>query len=192
MKNCFSIAIGALGLISTSQAGLAGMQGGVMLGGGYLEEPGAGYFFGQLRGTFYEDDAVAHTAFFEFLGHRDDAVLEFARPGGGTFFEDGDITFSNFTLNYELEAKLSETISFYAGAGAGIEYVSIDDRFDISLDSDTNFVAQFFAGFRANFSDGFMAQAGARYLMRDDFSLLGDQFVTDDSWAFEASIGFKF
>lgn len=62
----------------------------------------------------------------EFRGHQDDAVLEFSLPGGGTYLENGEITFSNFTLNYELEVKLGGLASFYAGAG--IEYVSIDDQ----------------------------------------------------------------
>jgi len=35
-------------------------------------------------------------------------------------------------------------------------------------------------------------QAGARYVFRDDFQLLGDQFITEDSVAFEASIGSSF
>jgi len=184
--------LSALSLTGSAHAQFARLQGGIMLGGGYLEEPGKAYGFGQLRGTFYEDDAFAHTLFLEFLGHTDDAVLEFAVPGGGSFFEDGDITFANITANYELEMKLGGPVSFYLGAGAGVEIVSIDDSFDISIDTDTNFVAQAFFGLRANFQSGFMAQAGARYLMREDFSLLGDQFVTEDSWAYEASFGFRF
>ena len=63
---------------------------------------------------------------------------------------------------------------------------------DDELDSDANFVAQVFAGFRAHFPSGVVAQAGARYIFRDDFQLLGDQFITEDSVAFEASIGFRF
>lgn len=168
-----------------------GMQGSIMLGGGYLEDPGRGYGFLQLRGTFYEDDAFSHTVFLEYLGHADDAVLEFATPGGGSFFEDGDILFSNITLNYELEAKISSSVSFFAGAGVGVELINLDDRFDFTVDSDSNFVAQTFAGVRADFGS-MWAQLGVRYLMREDFSLLGDQFLTNDSAAYELSVGFKF
>lgn len=174
-----------------AEAQIAGVPASVMLGGGYLEDPGKAYGFFQVRGIVYEDDAFAHSLFLEYLGHTDDAVLEFAAPGGGFFTEDGDILFSNVTLNYELEAKLSSFVSIYAGAGAGIEFVSLDDRFNFSIDSDNNFVAQAFAGFRGDFGR-FWAQLGVRYLMREDFRLLGDQFVTDDSAAYELSVGFKF
>ena len=158
-----------------------------MLGGGYLDNPGKGYGFAQIRGTFYEDDSFSHTAFLEILGHADDAILDF-----DTFQEDGDITFINITANYEIEAKLFGPISAYAGGGVGVEIVSLDDRFDFEIDSDANFVAQVFMGLRADFGNGFLMQAGARFLMRDDFALLGDQFITEDSWAFEIGAGFQF
>lgn len=160
----FIAALGALAFPLTASADFADMQGSILLGGGYLEDPDTGYGFGQFRGTFYEDDVFAHTLYLEFLGHSDDALLEFAARGGGTYFERGDISFSNFSVNYELELKLAGPVSFYAGAGAGIEYVSIDDRFDFSIDSDTNFMAQAFAGVRLNFGNAFTAQAGARTL----------------------------
>lgn len=184
--------MGILGLASATQAQLANVRGSVMLGGGYMENPGEVYGFLQLRGTVYEDDAFAHTFFLEFLGHSDDAVLETVGPGGLTFLENGDIGFSNFTLNYEVEMKLDSYLSFYAGAGAGIEYVSLDDRFDFSIDSDTNFVGQAFVGLRANFGSNIVAQLGARQLWREDFSLLNDQFLTEDTVAYELSIGFRF
>lgn len=193
MKSKQTIGITALLIASAgiARADIAGVPVSVMLGGGYLEDPGKAYGFFQVRGTVYEDDAFAHHLFLEYLGHTDDAVLEFARPGGGFFTEDGDILFSNVTLNYELEAKLSSSFSVFVGAGAGVEFVSLDDRFDFSIDSDSNFVAQAFAGVRGDFGP-FWAQAGVRYLMREDFRLLGDQFVTEDSAAFEVSVGFKF
>lgn len=183
--------LAGLGLATSANAQFS-RQGGLMLGGGYLEDPGKAYGFGQIRGTFYEDDQFAHTAFLEVLGHSDDAVLEYIGRGGAIFLEDGDIAFINVTANYEFEVKLGGPLSFFAGAGAGVEFVSLDDSFDYSVDTDSNFVAQAFGGFRANFPSGFMAQIGVRYLMRDDFALLGDQFVTEDSWAYEASFGFKF
>lgn len=192
MKTKLIITLGFLGLVTTSHAQFAGIKGGVLLGGGYLEEPGQAYAFLQLRGTFYEDDAFAHTFFFGILGHADDAVLEFPAAGGGTFLENGDITFVNYTLNYELEAKLSPSVSFYAGGGAGIEHISLDDRFNFNIDSDTNFVAQTFAGLRFKLGSNFAAQLGARYLWREDFALLGDQFITEDSVAYELSVGFRF
>ena len=192
MKKTLMTMMGIVGLTSASQAQFAGINGGIMLGGGYMESPGQAYGFLQLRGTVYEDDAFAHNLFFEFLGHSDDAELEFVGPGGRTFFEDGDIDFSNFTLNYELEAKLSSAVSFYAGAGAGIEYVSLDDRFNFSIDSDTNFVGQAFVGFRARIGQSFVAQIGVRHLWREDFSLLNDQFLTEDTTAYDLSIGFRF
>lgn len=177
---------------TSASAQLATMQGGFLLGGGFLDDPQQGYAFGQIRGTFYEDDRVAHTVFLEILGHGDNATLLFNDGFGGTFAEDGDITFINITVNYELEMKLVGPISAYAGGGAGIEAISVDDRFDFEVDSDTNFTAQVFTGLRANFQNGFHLQAGARYLFREDFSLLGDQFVTNDSWGYEFGGGFKF
>ncbi len=192
MKKYSITAAGLLALTSTSHALSPNIQGSFLLGGGYLEDPGEVYGFGQLRGTFYEDNSFAHTIFLEVLIHNDDAELFTPDGLGGFFVDDGDITFVNLTLNYELEAKLGGPISFFIGGGAGVELVSLDDRFDYSVDTDSNFVAQAFGGFRANFNSGFMAQIGARYIMRDDFSLLSDQFVTEDSWAYEASIGFRF
>lgn len=174
-------------IASSAQAQFSSMTGGFMLGGGYLEDPEKVYGFGQLRGTFYEDDAFSHTVFLEILGHVDDAVLDF-----GGFTEDGDITFINLSLNYELEAKLFGPVSAYAGAGIGVELISLDDRFDLEIDSDANFMSQVFLGLRADFGNGFQLQAGARYLMREDFELLNGQFITEDSWAYEIGAGFQF
>ncbi len=191
-KNCLFTALALICSVAISQAQLGSSGGAVVIGGGYLDKPGTAYGFGQIRGTVYEDHSVAHSVFLDILAHRDEAILEFVDLGGFSFFESGDISFVNITANYEVEAKLSGALSFYAGGGAGIELVSIDDRFDDVLDSDANFVAQVFAGFRAHFPSGVVAQAGARYIFRDDFQLLGDQFITEDSLAFEASIGFRF
>ncbi len=191
-KNCLFTALALICSVAISQAQLGSSGGAVVIGGGYLDKPVTAYGFGQIRGTVYEDHSVAHSVFLDILAHRDEAILEFVDLGGFSFFESGDISFVNITANYEVEAKLSGALSFYAGGGAGIELVSIDDRFDDVLDSDANFVAQVFAGFRAHFPSGVVAQAGARYIFRDDFQLLGDQFITEDSLAFEASIGFRF
>ena len=186
-----SSVVGLIALAGSAQAQLANTSGGILLGGGYLEDPETGYGFGQLRWTFYEDDSFAHTLFLDVLAHVDDADLIIDTPQG-TFREDGDITFVNITLNYELEAKLYGPLSIYAGGGAGVEIISLDDRFDFEIDSDTNFVAQFFAGVRADFGNGFLLQAGARYIIRDDFELLGGQFVAEDTFAFEIGAGFQF
>jgi opacity protein-like surface antigen len=191
-KNCLFTALALICSAAISQAQFGSSGGAVVIGGGYLDKPGTAYGFGQIRGIVYEDHSVAHSVFLDILGHRDEAILEFVEPGGFRFFESGDISFVNITANYELEAKLSGALSFYVGGGAGIELVSIDDRFDDVLDSDANFVAQAFCGFRAHYPSGVVVQAGARYIFRDDFQLLGDQFITEDSVAFEASIGFRF
>ncbi len=164
---------------------------GLMLGGGYLEEADTGYLFGQLRGTFYSDQNFSHTAFIEILGHGDDVLVPFD-IGGSIVTESADLTFINVTANYELEAKLGGPFSVYAGAGAGFEFISLDDRFDVSIDVDANFVAQAFLGLRVNFDSGLYGQIGARYLTRDDFEILGGTFLTDDSWSFEAGFGFRF
>lgn len=192
MKKKLMIIAGIVGLTAVSEAQFAGINGGIMLGGGFMEDPDKGYGFLQLRGSFYEDDAVSHTLFVEILGHSDDAELEFLDLAGVPYFENGEINFTNFTLNYELEAKLSSTISFYAGAGGGIERVSLDDAFDSLVDSDRNFVGQAFAGFRAKLGKSFFAQVGIRHLWREDFSLLVDQFLVEDTTAYDLSIGFRF
>jgi len=184
--------LGALVLTSTSYAQFSPRGAGILLGGGYLEEPEDAYFFGQLRGTVYEDQAVAHTFFLEFLGHQDDAEIEFFDFNGSSFTEDGDLNFANFTVNYELEAKLGGPVSFYVGGGVGVEYVSLDDRFDFSIDDDTNFVGQVFAGLRFKTQRGLSAQLGARYIFRQDFDILGDEFIAEDTFGFEASVGFRF
>ena len=187
-KNCLFTALALICSVAISQAQFGSSGGAVVIGGGYLDKPGTAYGFGQIRGTIYEDHSVAHSVFLDILAHQDGAVIKLV---GGEVVR-GDISFVNITANYEVEAKLNGVLSFYAGGGAGIELVSIDDRFDDVLDSDANFVAQVFAGFRAHFPSGVVAQAGARYIFRDDFQLLGDQFITEDSLAFEASIGFRF
>ena len=187
-KNCLFTALALICSVAISQAQFGYSGGAVVIGGGYLDKPGTAYGFGQIRGTIYEDHSVAHSVFLDILGHQDGAVIQF---GNGNLVR-GDISFANIKANYEVEAKLGGALSFYAGGGAGIELVRIDDRFDDELDSDANFVAQVFAGFRAHFPSGVVVQAGARYIFRDDFQLLGDQFITEDSVAFEASIGFSF
>lgn len=53
-------------------------------------------------------------------------------------------------------------------------------------------MGQVFAGVRVEFSQSFHFTAGVRRLFREDFSLLGDQFVTEDAWGFEAGFGFRF
>ena len=111
---------------------------------------------------------------------------------GVPYYENGEISFTNLTLNYELEAKLSGAISFYAGVGGGIERVSLDDAFDFSVDSDRNFVGQAFAGFRTKLGKNFFAQVGIRHFWREDFALLTDQFVVEDTTAYDLSIGFRF
>ncbi len=192
MKNHLITTLGSLLLLSPAQASFPDFHGSILLGGGYLEDPGEGFVFGQLRGTLYESDSLAHDLFLEILVHNDDAVVVIPDRFGGFFVEDGDITFVNLTLNYELEAQLGGPLSFFVGGGAGVEFVSLDDRFNFSIDTDSNFVGQVFAGLRANFQNGFWAQVGARYVFRDDFSLLGDQFETEDSVGYEAAFGFRF
>jgi hypothetical protein len=192
MKKTLMTIVGIVGLTAVSEAQFAGINGGIMLGGGFMEDPDKGYGFLQLRGTFYEDDAVSHTLSVEFLRHSDDAELEFLDLAGVPYYENGEISFTNFTLNYELEAKLSGAISFYAGVGGGIERVSLDDAFDFSVDSDRNFVGQAFAGFRTKLGESFFAQFGIRHLWREDFALLTDQFVVEDTTAYDLSIGFRF
>ncbi|MDB4353794.1 hypothetical protein N9Z02_00665 [Akkermansiaceae bacterium] len=184
--------LSSLILLSSGHAQIFNGGGGIMIGGGYLDDPGKAYGFGQLRGTVYEDEQFTHIIFLEIMGHQDDATLVFDAPGGGSFFENGDISFLNITANYELEAKLEGPLSFYIGGGIGIEAISLDDRFDYSIDNDTNFTAQVFAGFRANFDNGVTGQLGVRHLFREDFKLLGDQFETNDSWGYELSVGWKF
>ena len=187
-----SIVASLLACSGSAQAQLSNISGGFLLGGGYLEDPARAFGFGQLRGTFYEDDSFSHTFFLEVLGSGDDATVFFDTPGGGVIAEDGDITFVNITINYELEAKLCGPISAYAGGGVGIEIVDLEDRFDFSLDTDTNFVGQVFAGLRADFGNGFEVRAGARFLIRDDFELLGGQFATEDTFGYEIGAGFSF
>ena len=191
MKSLLTIASTAfLAFAGSSSAQLSNVSGGFLLGGGYLEDPGQAYGFGQLRGTFYEDDSFSHTVFLEVLGYVDDADVIFNNAFGGTFSQDGDITFVNVTLNYELEAKLFGPISVYGGGGVGAEFVNVDSGF-ISLDSDANFIGQFALGLRADFGNGISGQAGVRYLIRDDFELLNDQFITEDTWAYEIGLSFS-
>jgi len=184
----------SLGLLAPASAQFS-REGGLhaMLGGGYLEEPATGYIFGQLGWTPYEDAAFAHTFFLEGLFHSDDSQLDFIGPGGFVLFrEDADLVFANITGNYQLEAKIAEPVSLYGGAGAGFELVSINDRFDESLDEDVNFLAQVFAGIRIEITQGLQITAGIRRIFREDFSLLGDQFITEDAWGYEFGIGFRF
>lgn len=179
----------SLALPASAQLGNGGAR--IMLGGGYLEEPGTGYFVGSLGWTVYEDAAFAHTFFGEVLVHSDDSRLDFPGPGGAILFtEPADLVFSNITLNYEFEAKLNSIFSFYAGAGAGGEFISINDRFEIALDEDLNFVSQAFAGIRVNLGESLEANIGIRHVFREDFELLNDQFIVEDSFGFEVSIGF--
>lgn len=166
--------------------------GGILLGGGYLEEPASVFGFLQLRYNFYEDDQFAHVGFLEVTGHGDDATLFFEDGFGNTFVEDGDISFVGITANYELSYKLAGPFSIYAGGGAGVEVINLDDRFNFNVDSDTNFIAQAFGGVRAKFSNNLSLQAGVRYLFREDFSLLDDQFEVEDTFGYEIAIGFQF
>lgn len=166
--------------------------GGILIGGGYLEEPESAFGFAQFRLNFYEDDQFAHTAFLEISGHGDDATLLFEDQFGNTFSENGDITFVGLTANYELSYKLAGPFSLYVGGGAGVEFISLDDRFNFSVDNDTNFLAQAFGGVRATFDNSFTLQAGVRYLFREDFSLLGDQFEVEDTLGYEIAVGFRF
>lgn len=194
MKTILRCTLAALGLLAATNVTRAqGTGPSIILGGGYLEQPENAYGFAQLRWTVYEDAAFAHTFFGELLIHSDDAELDFIGPGGAVLFsEDGDLVFWDGTINYEFEAKIAPPLSFYAGVGGGFEAISIDDRFDDTLDEDFKFIAQVFLGLRAKFESGLSVQLGARHLFRDDFSLLGDQFIVEDTWGFELSVGFRF
>lgn len=183
----------ALALTATASAQLADGGPRIMIGGGYLEEPSKPFFFAQIGWTPYEDAVFSHTLFAEGLFHGDDSQLDFLGPGNVVLFsEDADIIFSNITANYELQVKIAEPVSFYVGAGAGAEIVTINDRFEQSLDDDVNFVGQVFAGIRFALGDSMNASVGVRRIFREDFSLLNDQFITEDAWAFDAGLGFKF
>lgn len=165
----------------------------LLLGGGYLEQPEKAYFFVQLGWTAYEDARFAHTIFGEGLFHGDDSRLDFLGANNVVLFsEDADIIFSNLTANYELELKIFEPVSLYAGGGAGVEAISINDRFDVAVDEDYNFVAQVVAGVRVNLGKSAEASIGVRRIFKEDFSLLNDQFITEDSWGLEASVGIRF
>ena len=77
-------------------AGLASGQdtawrGEIMLGGGYLEDPGKAYGFYKRGDLFMR--TMPRASLFLYLGHVDYVVLEFPAFGKGGFFEDGDITF---------------------------------------------------------------------------------------------------
>ncbi len=165
----------------------------LLLGGGYLEQPENAYFFVQLGWTAYEDARFAHTIFGEGLFHGDDSRLDFLDANNMVLFsEDADIVFSNLTANYELELKIFEPVSLYVGGGAGAEAISINDRFDVAVDEDYNFVAQAFAGVRVKVGQAVEASVGVRRIFREDFSLLNDQFITEDTWGLEAAIGVRF
>lgn len=183
----------SLALLSPAAAQLS-MQGArITLGGGYLEQPETGYFVGQLGTSVYEDARFTHSLFAEVLIHGDDSKLDFLGPGGAVLFtEDADIVFTNITGNYELEVKVAGPVSLFAGGGAGVEVISINDRFEESLDEDYNFVAQVFAGVRVILGESFQASAGVRRVFREDFELLNDQFITEDSWGFDFSLGLRF
>ena len=88
--------------------------------------------------------------------------------------------------------KVAGPVSLFAGGGAGVEVISINDRFEESLDEDYNFVAQVFAGVRVILGESFQASAGVRRVFREDFELLNDQFITEDTWGFDFSLGLRF
>lgn len=176
---------------ASAQLGNGGLN--LMIGGGYLAEPSTPYFFAQVGWTAYEDARFAHRIFGEGLFHADDSQLDFIGPGNVILFsEDADIIFANLTANYELVVKIAKPLSLYAGGGAGVEAITINDRFEQALDEDLNFVAQVFAGIRVRLGSTIDASVGVRRIFREDFSLLNDQFITEDAWGFEAGVGFRF
>ncbi len=62
-KNCLFTALALICSVAISQAQFGSSGGAVVIGGGYLDEPGTAYGFGQIRGTVYEDHSEAHSVF---------------------------------------------------------------------------------------------------------------------------------
>ncbi len=68
----------------------------------------------------------------------------------------------------------------------------LDDSIEEFVDSDTSFVVQTFFGLRAQLSEDLQIQAGARYLFRNDFELINDEFISNDTWGYEIGLKFRF
>jgi len=94
------------------------------------------------------------------------------------FLEGAYAEFSNFaletdvlpvTLNYKLDYALTDSFSFYAGAGLGAAFV--DTSFGVFDDSSTELTGQIFAGIGYDVCEHFQLYSGARWIWIDDSKL---------------------
>ena len=160
-------------------------------GVGYLDEAEQPYLYAQFGGHINLDGIFSHHFFLEFLFYDEEALLE-GFDAFGSFLEEGDISYYTLTANYEFEVSLGGPFSAYVGAGAGLEWIVLDDSIEEFVDSDTSFVVQTFFGLRAQLSEDLQIQAGARYLFRNDFELINDEFISNDTWGYEIGLKFRF
>ncbi len=172
-------AILMVGIVGSSQAqALGDFEAGI----GYMDRTERLYGFGEIQGTIYEGPAVAHKLGLEYIGYDEtlDALL-------GT-----DIKYSTLVVNYEVELKMSEVFSLYAGAGVGGQKAGLDSPVG-ELDDDLNGYAQIFAGVRANLSDNFSLRAGVRQMYFQDYELLGVSGIEqENTLGFDVGVTFRF
>jgi opacity protein-like surface antigen len=105
-----------------------------------------------------------------------------------------DLDIVPVTINYKYQAKFSENLGWYIGAGLGASNVDIhiDAPAGSVSDDEWAFTAQAFTGLVYEFSPRFEMYLGARYLWADDSELLGFETETVDDVSVGLGMRFNF
>lgn len=103
---------------------------------------------------------------------------------------DIDATFVPLMLNYRFKGT-SNSITYSAGAGAGLSYVDIDASY-FGSDSDTAITLQAFASVGYAVSEAVEIFGGLRYLWIDGVDVFGASTDSADDVAIEGGVRFRF
>lgn len=94
------------------------------------------------------------------------------------------------TLNYKLDYNFTESLSFYAGVGAGAAFV--DSEFFGLNDDSVELTAQVFAGFGYDVTTNFQLYTGARWVWVDESEFAGSPIDIGTDVGLELGMRFKF
>ena len=167
---------GSVGYVSGDS--LFGSEGASLLGLDDWDEPIYTLHVGVERTC--PGDNCSHAFFLEVGYTEQDESVSFSLGDEGTIDGNFKTEIIPITLNYKYECSLSDSLNWYAGAGAGIALFDIDvnstdgQTSESNSDDDAVFYAHIFVGVVYNISESFELFAGARYIFMDDVDVAGE------------------
>jgi len=144
---------------------------------GYLLDNEEDYYTLHVGAKLGESGPLTHSLYLE------GAYAEFSNFGL-------DTELVPVTLNYKLDYALTDSLSLYAGVGAGAAFVNTE-VLGFSDDS-VELAAQVFAGLGYDVTSNFQIFTGARWIWVDDSEIAGVPVDIGDDVGLELGARFKF